>query len=201
MKNLKLFVLLTMLSVMSFSCGSDDDNNDSNDNTDNVLVFGDTEYELKSGIIEDYGLYSDGVYNFDIILITSEITTEEGEPVPTDTVFSGVYFELFTDNQEDLEVGTYTFGSDDANAYEYGDIIINASVDSDDDNFFEITSGTFTVLNNGSNYEFDFEGSVEGGTEFSGHYEGTLLAFDNTEDDLDRSSTPSLKAKRQSFKK
>jgi len=40
-----------MLSVMSFSCGSDDDNNDSNDNTDNVLVFGDTEYELKSGII------------------------------------------------------------------------------------------------------------------------------------------------------
>ena len=202
MKNLKLFILLATISVMSFSCGNDDDNQDSNDNTDNVLVFGDTEIELRAGVIADFGESSDGIFNFDITLVDSQLSQFGGQVFPTNETFSGIYFQLFTDNGEDLDVGVYTFGSVDANAYEFANIFIDASIEDEDADVFEINSGSFTVLDNGSTYEFEFEGTTQDGTEFSGHFRGTLEAvdFSDDNDNLNRLTDSNSRFKRRLFK-
>lgn len=188
MKNLKSLILLFTLSVMSFSCSDDDDNQNSNNN---FLIYGDTEVQLRDGIILNYGEYTPGVYNFDIVLIDSEINNLDGEPLPANDNFSGVEFELFTTNAEDLQVGVYTFGTDEANSYEYGVVFDNVSIESFDGSY--INSGTFTVLDNGATYEFEFEGTVEDGTQFSGYFKGTLEAYDFSEE-FDRPSvTPIIK--------
>ncbi|NRD24511.1 hypothetical protein HNV10_14730 [Winogradskyella litoriviva] len=201
MKNLKQLFLLVTISVMSFSCGSDDDGGS---DVSGALIYGDTEYELKSGIISNYGdYYEDGVYNFDISLLSSEFTISDDEVVPDDAIISGVYFELFTETEGDLEVGTYSFDSFsfDANTFNDGEVYLNVSVDSlEDETSFEVTSGSFTVLDNGSSYEFEFEGTLENGQSFSGYYNGSLYAEDYSSEDLDRSATVSYtNSKRKLF--
>jgi len=179
---------------MSFSCDSDDDGGSSSGS--GTLTYGDTEIQLKAGVIQDYGEYTDGVYNFDIVLIDSEITENDGYPYPVNDTFSGVYFELFTDNASDLEVGTYNFGSDEAYSYEYGEVYIQTTID---EYGFFIYSGSFTVLDNGSSYEIEFEGTTSDGTAFSGSYTGSLTAYDYSSD-FDRLSAPST-VKRNIFSK
>ncbi len=195
MKNLKLLVLLLTVSVFSFSCGDDDDGGSGGVSGDSVLVFGDDEFQLRAGVIEDYGEYSDGIYNFDIILLDSPISEFDGEFFPTNQTFSGVYFELFTDNPLNLEVGTYTFGNEvEVGSYEYADIYIESTLENF--NFFEITSGTFKVLDNGSTYELEFEGTTSDGTSFSGYYKGSLQEYD---DSSDRNSTSNSRRKNGFF--
>jgi hypothetical protein len=179
---------------MFFSCSDDDDNQNS---SPNFFIYGDTEIQLTDGIILDYGQYTEGVYNFDIVILDSEINNMGGEPFPANDTFSGVEFELFTTNAEDLQVGTYTFGSDEANSYEYGVVYFNSSTQNFESLY--IDSGTFTVLDNGSTYEFEFEGTVEDGTEFSGSFKGSLEAYDFSEN-LDRLGVSS-KNKNNKFSK
>lgn len=188
MKNLKLLILLVSISLVSFSCGSDDDGDGGSTSGSGVLVYGDTEYQLKSGVIEDYGEYSNGVYNFDISLVDSGLRVVDGETVPTNDTFSGVYFELFTSNSQDLVEGVYTFGNGiGAGTYGSAEVIIDAAFE-DDYDAFDINSGTFTVLDDGSSYEFEFEGTVSNGTSFSGYYTGSLVSVDSSSD-LGRSAT------------
>jgi hypothetical protein len=199
MKNLKLLVLLVSMSLISFSCGSDDDGDGGSSTGSGMLVYGDTEYQLKSGVIEDYGGY-DGVYNFDISLVDSRLEVVDGEAVPTNDTFSGVYFELFTSNSADLEEGVYSFGNNvESDAYTYAEVIIDATYD-DFYDAFEINSGTFTVLDDGSSYEFEFEGTVSNGTSFSGYYTGSLLSFDYSSE-LDRAANSNSKKTKGLFKK
>ncbi|WP_299102539.1 hypothetical protein [uncultured Winogradskyella sp.] len=197
MKNLKQIILLLTVSVMSFSCGSDDDGN-SNDN--GVLIYGGTEYQLKAGMIQDYGEYYDGLYNFDIYLVTSDIVESDGEPIPEDSEFSGVYFELFTSNPSDLAEGTYAFGDNvEVNSYTYANLFIDSSIE--DYNGISINSGTFTVLENGSTYEFSFQGTSTDGTSFSGSYTGSLGTYDYS-DEFDRSANASaVETNRTSLRK
>ncbi|NRD19015.1 hypothetical protein HNV08_03065 [Winogradskyella eckloniae] len=198
MKILKQIILVFTLSAMSFSCGSDDDGGSSNSN--GVLIYGDTEYQLKAGIIEDYGEYYDGLYNFDISLATSEIIESDGVPVPEDNIFSGVYFELFTSNSSDLAEGTYAFGDNvEVNSYTYANLFIDSSIENN--NAISINSGTFTVLENGSTYEFSFQGTSSDGTSFSGSYTGSLQSYDYT-DEFDRpATTSSVKTSGRAFRK
>ncbi len=197
MKNLKLLILLVSISLVSFSCGSDDDNDSGSNSGSGVLVYGDTEIQLKAGTIENYGEYSNGLYNFDIVLISSEISNTSGEPEAVDETFSGVYFELFTNNAADLAEGTYSFGDIiEINSYTYANVIIDSTLDNF--NEFEINSGTFTVLDDGSSYEFEFEGTVSNGTSFSGYYEGSLTSYDYSSE-LDRSATSDSRKTRRLF--
>lgn len=174
MKNLKLFVLLLSVGLMSYSCKNDDDGGSSSGS--GVVIYGDTEIQLKSGVIMDYGEYMDGIYNFDITLVDTQVRTVDGYPFPTEDVFSGVYFELFTSNVSDLQVGTYNFGSADAGGYEYAEVYINATIEQDEG--ISINSGSFSVLDNGSSYELEFEGTTSDGTAFSGSFSGPLRAYD-----------------------
>ncbi|WP_178986207.1 hypothetical protein [Winogradskyella helgolandensis] len=198
MKNLKLLILLVSISLVSFSCGSDDDGDGGSSTGSGILVYGDTEYQLKAGVIEDYGGF-EGIYNFDISLVDSRLEVVDGEAVPTNDTFSGVYFELFTSNSSDLEEGVYSFGNNvESGAYTYAEVIIDAAYDDFYDEF-EINSGSFTVLDDGSSYEFEFEGTVSNGTSFSGYYTGSLLSFDYSSDS-GRSATPNATKTKALFK-
>ena len=118
-----------------------------------------------------------------ITLVDTDVTTVDGYPYPTEDVFSGVYFELFTSNASDLHVGTYDFGSADAGGYEYAEVYINATIEQDEG--ITINSGSFSVLDNGSSYELEFEGTTSDGTAFTGSFSGSLLAYDYS-DEFDR---------------
>lgn len=193
MKNLKLFILLLSVSLATFSCGSDDDSA-----AENVLTFGDTEYQLKSGFITDYGEVEEGIYNFDVSILDIDIDItdlESGEGL--EEVFTGIYFELFTDNSENLEEGIYAFGTDiEANSYVYADIYMQTA---DDNSYYTINSGTFTVLNNGTTYEFEFEGTTEDDVAFSGYYKGTLIEYSYS-DEYESISTQRISKSRISKK-
>ncbi len=195
MKNLKLFVLLLSVGLMSYSCKNDDDGGSSSGS--GVVIYGDTEIQLKSGVIMDYGEYMDGIYNFDITLVDTQVRTVDGYPFPTEDVFSGVYFELFTSNVSDLQVGTYNFGSADAGGYEYAEVYINATIEQDEG--ISINSGSFSVLDNGSSYELEFEGTTSDGTAFSGSFSGPLRAYDFS-DELGRPAEEGASKQRLFFR-
>ncbi|MDT0295221.1 hypothetical protein ACFQ3R_03090 [Mesonia ostreae] len=179
MKKVKIFLVLAFVSLSIISCNKDDDNDSSS--SSNFLKVGDSEYTLKAGVIEDYGSFSTGVYNFDVLLTTSKLTTIAGEVLPQDEIFSGIYFELFTANENNLEEGVYNFStSGEANTFEYGDIIIDATIGESEPTYYEITGGSFEVLDNGNTYNLKFEGMMENGQSFSGAYRGSLTKIVDT---------------------
>ena len=111
-------LLIAFTSILLISCSSDDDQ-PATEEIQNFLKVGDQEFELKSGIIEDFGSYQD-LYNFDISLYSIETRVENNEIVPINDpeMVSAIYFELFTDNPDDLNVGSYEFdfsGTDEQN--------------------------------------------------------------------------------------
>jgi hypothetical protein len=84
MKKVLLFMMITSFLIIS-GCNNDDDNN-TTVQQNSFLKIGDNEYELKAGLIEDYGLYEPGLYNFDITLISSNVVEVDGEPFPEDQI-------------------------------------------------------------------------------------------------------------------
>jgi len=177
-------ILLLSLAFVLISCSNDDENNNENPNlTDNFLTIGSTNYELKGGSIEDYGEYEAGIFNFDIVLITTSVNFIGGEFMPEDQVYSGIYFELFTDNQGDLAVGTYTqVALEDigAQTFEYSEIAQNVEFEDEDDSgiFSELVEGSIDIISNGPEYELEFNGVDDLGRTISGYYKGTLISVD-----------------------
>lgn len=182
MKKILPFTLALMLSLFMFNCGSDDDNsnNDNNETSTNFLKIGDAEYELKDGIIEYWGDLGSGAKNFDVTLVDSELTNFEGEPFPENSVFTAIYFELFTNNSQDLSLGDYNYDEDSMESFTFdlADIMVEYDIETDEGDFYEINSGTFKVMDNGNAYELEFSGATFGGTEFSGFYKGSLMKVD-----------------------
>lgn len=178
MKNLKTFLLLAFISLTIISCNKDDDG-DSGSSSSNFLKVGNKEYKLKAGSLEYYGEDLEGVSNFDVSLVTSNVTVVEGEIFPSDETFSAIYFELFTSNASNLEEGVYNFNtSGAANTFEYADIIIDATLSDVEPIYYEVSSGSFEVLDSGNNYNFKFQGKTADGQNFSGAYKGSLSKFD-----------------------
>ncbi len=179
----RILLLFVVLSTSLLSgCSNDDDNNASESNN-NFLKIGNSEYELKAGSVENYGEYQAGIYNFDIVLISTAVNLVNGEFVPEDQVFSGIYFELFTSDQGDLAVGTYTqvpFEDIDAQTFEYSEVIQDAEIDNEDETgiFSELVQGSIDVIKNGPEYEFEFSGVDDLGRSISGYYKGTLVSID-----------------------
>ena len=174
-------MILAFVSLAVISCNKDDDNND--DTSSNFLKVGSTEYQLKAGGIDNYGQVSTGVYNFDITLVTSTVTNVNGVILPQDEIFSGIYFELFTSNPNNLDVGVYQFStSANVNTFSYGDVFIDASYNDMGENttYYDITGGSLEVLDNGNTYRLEFEGTLDNGQSFSGSYRGSLVETDES---------------------
>lgn len=182
----KIPYLLFVAFVLTLSaCSNDDDNPDVN-LQENFLKIGDTEYVLKAGSIEDFGLYQSGLYNFDITLITSTVTNVGGEFVPQDQIISGIYFELYTNTENDLSEGTYSkvdFEDIGHQTFEYAEIAegVDASTEDETGTFTELIQGSIEVISNGPEYEFQFSGVDNLGQNISGYYKGSLVYEDVSE--------------------
>jgi hypothetical protein len=186
MKKITVLVMFSLIS-MFWSCKSDDDSSGGSSGSGIVQVVDGVSLNLKSGTIEDYGEYSTGVYNFDIVLIDKNINNVNGQPVPDGNTFSGVYFELFTDNPNDLAEGVYTIndGFDyEANSIGWAELMTNVDIDNEESGSYrDIISATFTVLDDGNSYEFEFEGVLQTGEVITGNYSGSLLRLDYSDEE------------------
>jgi len=170
-------MMITSFLIIS-GCNNDDDNN-TTVQQNSFLKIGDNEYELKAGLIEDYGLYEPGLYNFDITLISSNVVEVDGEPFPEDQIVNAIYFELFTDSQTDLSTGVYSlvdFQNIGNQTFELCEISENVDVNSVEETgtFTGLVSGTLEVVANGPEYEFQFSGVDNLGQDISGSYQGNL---------------------------
>ncbi|WP_053990426.1 hypothetical protein [Mangrovimonas sp. TPBH4] len=205
MKTRVSFLLAMALGLSVFNCGSNSDDNDNNNEPEtatNVLVYDGEEYQLKSGFIYNYGeMDVEGVYTFNIYLLDTNYEMIGEELFPENNVFSGLSFELFTENPAGLEPGTYYYTSIESvpNTFDYGDMVINLNYAMaedflDEDYILEITSGSFTILENGTAYKLEFEGTTDEGLEFSGNYEGELEEFEYS-DEFGRMATGVTKTK------
>ncbi|WP_157514502.1 hypothetical protein [Mangrovimonas sp. TPBH4] len=185
MKNFFSLTLAMALGLSMFNCGNDDsDNNDNNNNNNptNALVYNGEEHQIQGASLLNYGEYFDsGVYNFDVSLIDSEISIVDGYPEAVNNVYSEIYFELFTESEAGLEPGTYAFDPTYGVANTFvGDVLLNYNYETDEEEaYYEMTSGTFTVLENGTAFKLEFEGTTEDGAAFSGSYEGELMYFED----------------------
>lgn len=147
-----------------------------------------TDYDLKSGIIENYGEFEEGIFNFDISLFTEPIGNVNSDNPFGDASVSGVYFELFTTNESNIATGTYDFSSNfgSENTFTFAAVLENClfSTDGDDvncENEFAITGGTFTVNAVGNQFDLEFSASLMGGGSAEGKYVGSLIALDESD--------------------
>ncbi|PZD79001.1 hypothetical protein [Mesonia sp. K7] len=160
MNLIKKITLVCFLAIAAIACSNDDDNGSSKKNE---FTYDGTSYELSLGYLEDFGEFSEGVYNFDIYLLSSNAE-------------NGMYFEMFTDNQNKLEVGTYTLSnSGNANTFSSSSEI-GINLNSENEKYYEITEGTVEILSNDT-YKIEFEGTANGKA-FSGYYKGSLNSGD-----------------------
>jgi len=182
MKIFKTFLLFAIMSLAIISCSSDDDNN----NVEPSLVaatgqftFDGTDYNLRSGIIEDYGTEA-GVSNFDISLFSKEFDVQN-----EDQAFDGnvdeLYFEIFTEEANTLPNGTYTFSNSNTTA---GTFSISSGLELDFDydtdeggTYFSFSAGTVTVIQNGPVYELEFTLTTSDDKSIIGSYKGALISF------------------------
>ncbi|HIB38085.1 hypothetical protein [Mesonia sp.] len=175
-------LILSIFTVFAFtSCSNDDDSNsnDSNASTDSVLEIDGENFQLKAGVIEEYGeSFSGDGYNFDISLFNSEISLVNGDYLPEDDNITGIYFELWSESSSNLSSGTYTQDySENPFTYTYGDVVIEYNMDTEQASYLEIVSGDVIISRNGSNYEINFDGTASNGSEISLYYKGTLMTY------------------------
>ena len=180
MKKIYRITLFLLIAISIVSCGSDDDSSSS---TSGVLRIGDSEYSLRAGVIEDFGTFDGDLYNFDITLVSSNISTVDGELTTDETLVNFIYFELFTSTELDLEVGVYNlvdnFGDIADKTFVYAEVAenFNSTLDEENGTFAELTSGSINVISNGPTYEFEFNGEDTQGRVISGTYRGSLSGF------------------------
>lgn len=185
MKNFKAMLLTSFVAIFIISCSSsDDDGNDIEAGDGSYLIIDGISYELEDGVITHYAAYSnEETHFFEISLFDTEIyDTGVGEFKIydfEDSIISGIYFELWSNDSDDVSTGTYTYeNTNDYSAftYTYGEIAINFDTENEsEENFEAIISGDVIISENGDTYEISFEGTTEEGKEVSAYYKGRLI--------------------------
>jgi hypothetical protein len=154
----------------------------------NHLKIGDTEYNLTTGTLENYGQDEAGIYdvhNTDLTLFSDGITiTDEDEELVISGSGQIIYFEMFSSTGTSLDIGTYNFNIQpfSLKTFDYADYIIDWNDTVDDDDWTEIASGEVTVTKNSNEYEITINCIDKNGLKITGFFKGTLLYFDYIEE-------------------
>ena len=79
-------------------------------------------------------------------MISTNVTSINGEFIPEGDSYTGIYFELWSDNSSDLAEGTYSYSnSEDGFTYTYSEIHKDISTDTFTGEYIDITSGELEV--------------------------------------------------------
>lgn len=189
-KLVKLFMGLFLASSLLMSCNKDDEDNDVSPK--NHLKIGETEYVLSKGTCENYGQMEDDAwqydgYNLDLTLFSSDFTISTDSYGKLDASGSGqlIYFEMFSSKRNEFDSRDYTFSSSEpysVGTFDYSNFSINYSVNNDDAELTEITSGKVTISKSGSEYSITINCISENGESVTGFFKGSLQYFDYTVD-------------------
>jgi hypothetical protein len=177
------FLLLGALIVGILFTGCKDDEEDDGP-SGNYMKYGDTEYELSQGFLENYGKFvREPGYNLDLTFISSGFTVHEsdGEIDSLSGTGHGIYFEMFTVNNNRLEIMTYQYDPDEteeAGTFDYADGVLDYNIEAEEGTMFYIDQGTVTVSKNEGEYEISFDCRDEDGAAVTGYYKGTLKYYD-----------------------
>lgn len=175
MKNIfKLFFLVVISSFM-LSCSSDDDATPIIEKQ-NSLKVGDMETELISGFLQTDEPQND-LYPYGVILYDSEVNYVNGQPVPENNTSNGIALEIYSDNPQMPAVGDYVYNDTaiaEANVLGNANLILDLNYEDQSVNIVEIEYGILKISENGTTYEFSFEGIDEEDNEVSLYYKGTL---------------------------
>ena len=191
MKHLfNLFTVIFLLSVTIVGCDEDDENTDKN-----FFKVGDTEYELVSGALENYGqdegedqdLVYDG-YNIDLTLCSKgvNITTDEEGDMHCTGEGQILYFEIFTTSGNALDNGEYIFDGTSpfpTGTFDVGLYLTDWDEDNEDHDWIEFTTGILMVSKNGDEYEITISGTDDNTNIITGYYKGTLSYFNYDSDE------------------
>lgn len=185
-KLMKLFFGLLLAGSVLISCDKDDDDVSKK----NYLKIGETEYVLSSGIYENYGQMEavdfqyDG-YNLDLTLLSSGLTSSTNSDGFPDISGSGqiIYFEMFSSKENEFDSRDYTFSTSEpypVGTFDDGSFCINYSVENEDNNWIDISSGKVTISKAGDTYSITIDCTSEKGDIIKGFFQGTLQYFDYT---------------------
>ena len=195
-KLLRLSVFALAAMFVFSSCNKDDDDNGNGNgngngggnNSSGELTYDGQKFDLKSGLIEDYG--SDGThYNWDFSMVNTKFVQVSDsfdtyyEP-DTIGIRSFTYFELFSAGTNEFSTGTFNFDStssvsSDKNYFNYAELFLdlneNGTIDFGTE-YFSVTGGRVTVTKNSeSNYKIEFDVNLNNGKSASGTYSGPFF--------------------------
>lgn len=213
MKKLFLLALLGFFTMTTTtSCSSDDDQpiienpdpdepgngdengDENNEELENFFSLDEEQYPLKTGFLDFWGEEEEGVYAWDVTLLSSDFTFNfQNEDFPfefEDDLVSFIIIELNTDTSQGLQVGTYQIDEDNFSPFvcSYFDISLQCNfsdLEADEEEvcegFFYIESiGAVEVVSiEGDVYEFKIEGETDEGFDFEAHYKGELLDLES----------------------
>jgi len=141
----------------------------------NSFRYDGTNYSLDKGYLENWGVNTNGSYDFDVYLGSSNIQYSA-----SNEEFLGIgdvlYLDLNTSSANGLVNGTYNYSSD-RNAFTFVDGVVGIDVDLSDvenEEFVEVVGGTIEVLVDGNTYTLEFDLTTESNTKITGRYKGTL---------------------------
>ena len=175
---MKKVLSLLILSLAFIACSDDDDNaGDTTVELENQLKIGNSEYDLKSGVIQKSAEPNEGLNSFGLILFSSNITVIDGDPIPEDNIITGVALEIYSDNSETFEVADYDyteFEQASHNTFQVQNLLIEINVEEQDGETREVNIGSLEVKEVGDIYELEFSGTDEEGNNVVFHYRGAL---------------------------
>ena len=173
-----LFLLLA--GTVFTACNKDDDDPVVKANT---LKYGTTEATLTKGYIENYGEDAPGIYQLDLSLYSSGVTIHllGGGVDSLSGTGAGLYFELFTSKEDQLDTRTYTLDTLNLGAngtFDLAMVAMNYNFSTYTGTGSFLTSGTLAVKKDGSTYEFTFSGTDFMGVNVTGYYKGSVAYYD-----------------------
>ncbi|MGB3590948.1 MAG: hypothetical protein WBA16_04615 [Nonlabens sp.] len=141
---------------------------------------GSNDFILDKGIVFDYGANGDGLFNFDIQLVSGNLSLGlDG----LNGRGSNLTLELNTETQDGIQDGTYTYGTDPSVNRSLTDAQFAGDYDFSLDNgfgFVDVEGGTVNVIRVDDTYNITFDLVLVTGEFLTGSYAGTLTTF--TED-------------------
>lgn len=180
MKKVTNIILATFILSILLMVGCKKDN----DSPNNKMNYDGTEYELSQGFLENFGKWTDQMdYNMEIVLLSSGFAVHEadGEIDSLSGIGHGIIFDLFTASSNKVDVGEYTYDSNDsgqAGTFNFADGVVNYNSATEDGTEFEISAGKLTIVQNGDTYELNFDCTAENGKQVTGYFKGSLKYYD-----------------------
>ena len=177
MKKACYYLSVALLAIFT-SCGEDKDPDPKMNPEGSFTVNGEA-FNLDFGYKEDFGSNDNGSFDVDVYLSSEAIDLNtDGESLSNISV---VYLDLNTNQRNELQTGTYTYG-DERDELVMVDASVGANISTDANGdvisgtLYIIVDGSVTITQSGDNYTISFTLTSTEGTTITGSYTGTISA-------------------------